>query len=55
MYMVMLGNYTFVGLAVWQGKKSVYYISFHPRDRMSWKFDESYYLGDQHLLNNAFF
>ena len=35
MYMVMLGNYTLLGLAIWQGKKSVYYITFHPLDRMS--------------------
>ena len=53
MYMVMLGNYTFSGLAVWQGNKSVSYITFHSRDRMTWDENESYYLGDLHLLNIA--
>ena len=54
MYMVMLGNYTFLGLVTWQGKQSVYYIAFHPRDRMTWDEDESYYLGDLHLPNIVF-
>ena len=50
--MVMLGNYTFLGLA---GKKSVSYISFHSRDRMTWDENTPYYLGDLHLLSNARF
>ena len=53
--MVMLGNYTFLGLAIWQGKNSVYYITFHPLDRMTWDENESYYVGDAHLLSNALF
>ena len=55
MYMVMLGNYTFLGLAVWQRKQSVSYITFHSRDRMTWDGKEPYYLGDLHLLNNYIF
>ena len=55
LYLVMLGNYTFLGLAIWQGKKSVSYISFHSADRMTWDENESYYLGDLHLLNQALF
>ena len=53
--MVMLGNYIFLGLAVWQGKKSVYYITFHSLDRMTWDENGSYYLDDLHLLNQALF
>ena len=53
--MVMLGNYTFLGLAVWQGKKSVSYITFHSRNRMTWDENTPYNLGDLHLLNQALF
>ena len=55
LYLVMLGNYTFLGLAIWQGTKSVYYITFHSADRMTWDENGSYYLGDLHLLNQALF
>ena len=54
MYMVMLRNYTFLGLAVWQGKIGFLYNS-HSRDRMTWDENEPYYLGDLHLLNIALF
>ena len=53
--MVILGYYTFLGLAVWQGNKSVSYITFHSRDRMTWDENTPYYLGDLHLLNIALF
>ena len=53
--MVILGNYIFLGRAVWQGKKSVSYITVHSADRMTWDENESYYLGDLHLLNQALF
>ena len=36
-------------------KKSVSYIIFHSRDRMTWDENTPYYLGDLHLLNIAFF
>ena len=55
MYMVMLGNYTLLGLAVWQEKQFVYYITFHSLDRMTCQKKEPYYLGDLHLLSNALF
>ena len=55
MYMVMLGNYTFLGLAVWQGTQPIFSLTFHARDRMTWDGNESYYLGDLHLLNIALF
>ena len=44
---------TFLGHAIWQGKKSIYCITFHSLDRMTWDENGSYYLGDLHLLKKA--
>ena len=54
MYMFMLGHYTFWVLP-FGTKKSVSYISVHSADRMTWDENESYYLGDLHLMNIVFF
>ena len=53
--MGMLIQTLFLGLAISQGKKSVYYITFHSLDRMTWDENGSYYLGKLHLLNQALF
>ena len=45
---------TFVWVLAFGKEKTVAYISFHSADRMTWDENESYYLGDLHLLDIAF-